>query len=238
MLKLIARGGMSHNVNIYQYLIFFRPFSLREFCFIYCIGLHSLSIIKKAGLMDPNGSQWIPMDPNGSQRNGTWPFSQLPMYSIDYIPTDIYIYIDGWFYTPHVGQTKYMAIVEVWHRKAPSLFGCAARFRQRKKIPCCLRCLMSYSAAQPYGLMMIDGWYQPSKWQSIGEVDQIWSDGGSYCHRSQERTSPFCQVDSQAETPEGWHLQRGFRCAGEQNGKLLWLTHWVTGDLGDGMGSN
>ena len=118
--------------------------------------------------------RWIPMDPFGiPAKRFTWPFSQLRRYSIDYIPTDlsiylyiyisiyiyiylyvyismyiyIYIYIDGWFYTPHVGQTKYMAIVEVWHRKTPALFGCAARFRQRKKIPCCLRCLMSYSAA-------------------------------------------------------------------------------------------
>ena len=233
MLKLIARGGMSHNVNIYQYLIFFPTFFAEGVLFHL---LHRLAFPFHHQEGGADGSQWIPMDPSETERDH---FRNSPCIPLTIFPQIyLYIYIDGWFYTPHVGQTKYMAIVEVWHRKTPSLFGCAARFRQRKKIPCCLRCLMSYSAAQPYGLMMIDGWYQPSKWQSIGEVDQIWSHGGSYCHRSQERTSPFCQVDSQAETPEGWHLQRGFRCAGEQNGKLLWLTHWVTGDLGDGMGSN
>ena len=110
---------MSISINI---SFFFRPFSLREFCFIYCIGLHSLSIIKKAGLMDPNGSQWIPMDPSETERDH---FRNSPCIPLTIFPQIyLYIYIYRWLvlYSPcwsnqiygHSGSLTQKNTLAVW----------------------------------------------------------------------------------------------------------------------------
>jgi len=66
MLKLIARGGMSHNVNIYQYLIFFPTFFAEGVLFHL---LHRLAFPFHHQEGGADGSQWIPMDPSETERD-------------------------------------------------------------------------------------------------------------------------------------------------------------------------
>ena len=125
MLKLIARGGMSHNVNIYQYLIFFPTFFAEGVLFHL---LHRLAFPFHHQEGGADGSQWIPMDPNGSQwipakRNVTI-FATPHVFHWLYSHRYIYIYIYRWLvlYSPcwsnqiygHSGSLTQKSTLAVW----------------------------------------------------------------------------------------------------------------------------
>ena len=117
MLKLIARGGMSHNVNIYQYLIFFPTFFAEGVLFHL---LHRLAFPFHHQEGGADGSQWIPMDPSETERDH---FRNSPCIPLTIFP-QIYLYIYRWLvlYSPcwsnqiygHSGSLTQKNTLAVW----------------------------------------------------------------------------------------------------------------------------